>query len=285
MPFSHIRKQLRNFSNNRTMNNVFDIKRFGRYFKYDVKNAIAQSGLMLLVLSIAPVLLYLTVGLFSICMGEPWTSTGFIPRCFLAYFALLFFCLAVPSSIYGRLTDRKAGADWLMLPASRLEKFLSMMLLLLVIIPAVTVTLFCSFDALICVIDPSCGKNIIKVITESFFTLDDFFTLHYVVIAALSIMGGLLFYLLGALYFKKHKVAKTILTQICIQMALGFTVLPVITYITGTDLPERWLEQLNPEVHPHNLELLVNSVLHVTIDGTIILLATLVWFRLKTLKH
>ena len=110
------------------MNNIFDIKRFGRYLAYDIRQTIANSGISLLVVGTLPVLIYLLSGLASLIFNGHWEVDPETTQAFAIIAAVMVIMMAFPTKAYGSLTDRKGGAAWALIPASVPEKFVSMML-------------------------------------------------------------------------------------------------------------------------------------------------------------
>ena len=54
------------------MNKIFSLKRFGRYFTFDLKNAVNNFGLWLLIMCCLPVMLLIIKSLFLSCLAEEW---------------------------------------------------------------------------------------------------------------------------------------------------------------------------------------------------------------------
>ena len=111
------------------MNNIFDFKRFGNYFAYDLRRAGNNYGISLLVLGLMPVILFI-IHLLTMLLrgGNVYTMPG---ESKIIVLSIVLFVTAVSAGvkIYGSITDKRTGSDFLMLPASTTEKWLSMVLM------------------------------------------------------------------------------------------------------------------------------------------------------------
>lgn len=106
-------------------NDVFSISRFWRYLKSDFDSFISRYGITLLVISTMPVSCEVFKGVFSLMSRGKWEGLGVYPR--LGLFALfgIIMLINAPSRVYGHITERKEGSAFLLLPVSRLEKYIS----------------------------------------------------------------------------------------------------------------------------------------------------------------
>lgn len=288
-------------------NDIFNFRRFGRYFVSDIKTCYANFGLSLIVSCLsATLLVYALTVFFNLMTAHAWIGPASAIR--LAALIIMFFVIVInsPSKCYGNITDKQYGSFWLTLPASRLEKFVSMVLISAVIIPVVSLATFLGIDALTCWIDPTCGQSVassighvasqivsfdiseaisdeipaevtrfIEQLSSPWLYMDDFF-------------GMTLPFLLGALVFKKNKAAKTILALIVISAALSIIAAP-ITAAWGKDLIVRInMTEGTAEISElFNTWLFRNIALLDALSDTIvnIVLLTAIYFRIKTLKH
>ena len=285
--------------------NTFDFKRFGSYIASDARNCIANFGLSAILISCAGVITYLAVTLFNLIFNGEWMSSGQALRLFVFCMAMIVMVTSMPVKCYGRLTEKKAGSSWLMIPASRTEKFASMVILNCIAIPLIMATAYLLLDWIICTIDPSCGKSLIFGLRELWFIvmetsidsgdisvmLPDMEQFVHQIGNPLLYMDDtimlMLIFLLGAIVFKKAKTSKTILAFIIISTILGMLCLPLVrVFFEGftNNIHTMDATQLNElfKTWPfHHIALLD------TISDTIvnILLLTCIYHRIKTLKH
>ena len=216
----------------------------------------------------------------------------------------------MPVKCYGKLTEKQYGSFWLTLPASKLEKFISMIIITCIIAPLAGILLYIGADALICAIDPTCGRNLIQggihflqnwselghmtlnLVDETLTIEDAALTkqlleqLNSPMLYIDEIFGVTLPFLLGAIFFKSGKTVKTILALFVISSVSSAIMAPVV---------ESWSHELlaninndpNVILSMFNNGLFKNLVLLDTISDTVINTAMLVciWLRIKTLKH
>ncbi|MBR1928072.1 MAG: hypothetical protein IJ840_10070 [Bacteroidales bacterium] len=278
------------------MSNSFNISRFRKYLAFDLKSRWKDQRLFLITFAILPMIFHL-IYLFFAALGHDGIAALFsgipISRPPLGFRLAIFaaaaglFLMIFPSRTYGFLTEKAPGADWIELPASRLEKFVSMMLVCLVIIPAV---FFCGYlvsDVLVCLVDKHTGSSILG----AWLRFDnDGITNGGVKLGAKGLWflaSGVLqtvsVFLLGALLFKKGKIAKTILALFVISMALSALAAATASSI---DIPSI-LESLAKWTESHMdhfdfwFNFLANLYLIIIVGG----LGLWSWFKVKKLQH
>lgn len=291
---------------------IFDFRRFGKYFVSDLKTCSANYDLSLLTISLlTPLALYVITVVFNLILHMGWEGPSLAFRA--AVFGIAMFCMVVtmPVKCYGGLTDKQYGSFWLTLPASRLEKFLSMLIITCIVAPVAGMTLYLGLDALISVMDKTCGgslgfglrqllggmgdlngaiadlkmnlgsegiviedgtEKLFKQIASPWMYIDDMFCM-------------MLPFLLGAICFKKGKTVKTFLAMAVFSTALSIIVTPIV------------LAMINPYIAGIKAGMDVNEILNSglvrnlswidTLSDTALNVALLVgiWFRIKTLKH
>ena len=289
---------------------IFNFRRFGRYFASDIKTCWANFGLSLLTISlIVPVILYVVLTAFNLLLTSSWNGPDMGIRVFA--FCLAMFCIVVtmPVKCYGRITEKQYGSFWLTLPASRLEKFISMSLMTCIIVPLAGIVIYLGMDAVICALDHTCGNNLftggVELIRKmhdaqeiTFNLMDGQMTVEDAAIAQQvvsqistpwiymdEIFGITLPFLLGAVFFKKGKTAKTILALFAISTATSIIMTPFLTDWTMEIASANEAGQLMDSFF--NNGLFKNLVLLDTISDAAINIAMLtgIWFRIKTLKH
>lgn len=274
---------------------IFDFKRFGKYLLADFKSCISKYGTNMIILSFCGIAVWLVAKLFILLFTKSWTGgEDLLPglRTLLWFTVLFVTMLTVPSKCYGHLTDRSAGSKFLMLPASTLEKTASMIINSIVIFAGVLL-LFCCTDAIICFIDPNCGTNLfqrrgfVNVFTEAMKELEfDGFSINGFYFSFIaSFVEDLLIFLLGALIFKKNKVAKTLGVILLISTAFSMIMTPLSISLVGnvnmndTEMLAMLKDKLgwlfNNMIPISNV---LNSIVNVG-------LMVAIYFRVKTIKH
>lgn len=272
------------------MNEIFDIRRFGKYLASEIRMVTSRFGISMLVASFFPVVLYLFVAFGSLIWGNGWSGPGIWGRFAVFCFVAFLLCIMMPASCYGHITDKKAGSAYLMIPASVFEKTVSIVLIGCVLLPAVFVLLYLATDAIVCAFADSCGHSMVYYwfnLKESLATElvgDDSVPASFVAtltntwLYVESIISNVLIFVLGALYFKKNKAIKTIGVIFIIQTVFSFAMMPMMRSFVMDNYMDFenvfWDFMSNFSVWAH----VVNCV-------WIVLLAVWVYFRLKTIKH
>ena len=290
---------------------IFNFKRFGKYFVSDLKTCADNYGLSMLTTTILlPAVIYLLrVGIHALAYSS-WEGPEVGLRLFCFAFALMLIVTIMPVKCYGKLTDKQYGSFWLMVPASGLEKFLSMFIMTCLIAPLTGTALFIGMDTLMCAIDPTCGKSIIAGAKDLLNILAEMGNLKMnvgfesipledpEVIGRMldnitspwlwvdEIFGITLPFLLGAIYFKNNKIAKTCLALVGLSMALSMISAP-LTAGVASDIITNSIENPDAALNALSDKYLKNMVLIDVISDTVfnIALITGIWFRIKTLKH
>lgn len=288
------------------MKDIFDFKRFGKYFVSDFKGCVANYGLSLITISMLLYLIcYVVTVSFGLIMNQGWEGLGLGTRATLFVIAMITLVITMPVKCYGKITEKQSGSFFLTLPVSRLEKFVSMLLMTVIIAPVTCIVLFLGLDTLICNIDKTCGSPLlteisnlssliinlpkeiayesaigeipaevakfIKQMTNPWLYVDD-------------IIGINLVFLLGAVWFKTGKTVKTF---------MAWTIFAIITSIVFTPLIEPWSKELLNATTAGDFEAIFqlsifrHAALIDTLNDTIVNIAlfTAIWFRIKTLKH
>ena len=267
------------------MNNVFDFSRFGQYFLYDMRRAKNNYLVSLLVMGLMPIAIFIIFQFFSLITGNGVTELPDEVKICAVCIAIFAVMLGAGAKIYGSITEKRAGSDFLMLPASTLEKWLSMVLIVCIVLPIVLFVLLFVSDGIMGLLFPnSYGDRIF----ESDFTNglikgisgEEGFYFNLPACLFLNWCESLLIFTLGAVCFKKAKVAKTLLCM----MAFSMIISPLMVLIFGrTNIDTDWLmERFNDADSIINTINWALSILYTLVIGG--LLAGL-YFRLRTLKH
>lgn len=273
------------------MKEVFDIRRFGRYMVYDLKNVRSTYGLTFLILSLMPVVLCLLHLIFTLIGRNSWTAPSFGARAGILIVTTIALIMSFPANCYGFVTDKKAGTSWLLLPASSFEKFLSMFLICVVLLPAAYLLLYLGSDWLLSVIDRTAGDPLVKsvfggngLISFNFDqeasaepVLGPFYAVYANYALAISV------FLLGAVFFKKFKVVKTILAQIAFLMLFSIALSFVITTVGGDAFRDFIMSITGSD--PDTIVRRMKIYLYVAWWGAVALVSAGTFFKIKTLQH
>lgn len=286
--------------------NTFNFNRFGKFLASDLRHCLANYGLSMLLMSMMGLIIYIGTVTMGLVFNGAWDGPGVGFR--LTVFIITMFVLmtSMPVKCYGGLTDKKTGSAWLMLPVSRLEKYLSMIINTVFIIPLATGAVYVLVDSLLCGLDPTCGAGIVtetkaflvNMVSESFATEADMISMPSLGSFAHQVSNPLLYiddiimislvFLLGAVCFKSGKTVKTFFAIFAYSIAFSFISVPVIShYIGGIMENINMLDQTAFIEDMFNSWIFRHAALVDTINDTVVNLALMagIWFRIKTLKH
>lgn len=292
-------------------NDIFNFSRFGKYFASDIRTCRSNFGLSLLTISLLfPVATYFITTVFNFVINSVWDGPDMGLRVFVFVVAMLCMIITMPVKCYGRITEKQYGSSWLMLPASRLEKFVSMFLLTCIIVPVAGIVLYLGMDALICALDHTCGKNLIaggmelirgmgdlQSLTMNFVdenvTIEDAAAVQEILKQVSSpwlyvdeIFAMTLPFLLGAVFFKSGKTVKTFLALFAISTAISIAATPLMTnwamniFNNMNDDPMAVMELFRNGFFKH---LVLIDIISDTVSNLALMAG--IWFRIKTLKH
>ena len=223
-------------------------------------------------------------GLMKLFSGMSIDGPSIWVRFGMAAVMITIFVMLFPSRAYGEITNKAKGSEWLMLPASRLEKFTSMMLISLIVIPLVYVVVYFLSDAFVCLLDKSCGDSLMSFrINKEIGSSDFAIPANGFWILASSIVENAIVFLLGGLIFKKWKVVGTVLVLFALQMVFSGL---LSVFITNADL-DWWGNWLNDWTirHADNLDLWLNAFINLWLLLILAICGTWSWFRIKRLQH
>lgn len=269
------------------MNNVFDINRFGKYFLYDLRNAKNYYWISMLICGFFPIIVFAIVELVSILIAGVWVNAGVPVLIASVMMVFIIVPLTFPVKAYGKLTDKKAGSNWLLLPASSFEKWLSMMIIICVIVPVVLCALAIFSGWILSVVFPNlCEYTLIGLLKTGSAELaketDGMISVNIPAILYLSWVENILCFTLGAIIFKKAKVGKTFLALIVLGSIFSW----ITAVIFGISAFGGNVIITDPGVE--DVVSMLKNV-NVTIFGSAIFYflfgAGGIFYRIKTMKH
>ena len=191
------------------MNKTFDLKRFGQVLAKDWKDYFRSFGISLIVWCCIPVLFWIATLVLDFEM-ENTARAAIIAS--LVFSVLMF----VPSKVYGKANLSREGVGFAMLPATSLEKFLSMVLYCSVLTPLIVGLGSWAIDSLLYLLPFGGFTYFFVVLPKSELGL-------LAISIACSIMLISSIFLFGNMVFKKRKAGKTV--------AWGMLIIFVITMI------------------------------------------------------
>ena len=144
---------------------TFNGARFGAYFKYDFHQMWRNHVKASIGIGLSGLILYAVAIFLHLVFQGTWQAPSLGAR--LIVFTLAFTALELyQTRTYGYLTDRRKGSAWLLLPASGFEKWLSMIIMTLIVIPFFFLVASLGIDGLLSVADPTYGQPIISSFSQ-----------------------------------------------------------------------------------------------------------------------
>ncbi len=265
------------------MSNVFDFKRFGKYFGYSLRNAWSNFSLTLLLCALTPALVFVFYEIVCLTFDGQFRASSTWLRDFAAALGFLLVVLIAPAKLFGCITDKRAGTSFLMLPASTFEKWLGIMLICALVLPLCLGVLMLAGDTLMELVFGSSYAvgYLFPLFRDSFsIDIDGDLTLNAFGIGYVGWITGILSYTLGAVVFNKAKVGKTLLCLMLLSIIFGILV------ISGScGFVCRAAEHAEFEGDPLAVVSRINRVCNLICIMYAGIVAGAVYLRLKTIKH
>ena len=266
------------------MSNILDIKRFWNFLLYDLRRARNNYALSMLLLGLTPVILYMIIQFFSLIFGNGVAEIPDSLKIMVMAVSCVIIILGFGSKVYGQLTEKRAGSDYLMIPASTTEKWISLFLVTCVAAPVVLGVLLLASDGLMSLLFPNSYGTRVLDMTKINEVLDmakeEGIYINAGGLTVIDWMMNILTFTLGAICFKKAKVAKTLL---CV-FALGMVLSTLLAILLGSgNLDASWF--MDRFSTPAQAATAINWYLNITCFGTLALLLGGIFYRLRTIQH
>ena len=175
--------------------------------------------------------------MFSLIGNYDYSYAGIGARDTFWSISVVIFCVWLPATCFGYVTDKRAGGNFMLVPASTFEKTASMIINTAVIIPAAFIAIYMTSDFLCTIASGEEMRESLAVhIGEGIFfgiAMKEM-TGHML----LSVHAGMLFFLLGAVFFRKGKISKSILVLFGLGIILLFAVFFVLKNMANMSVEE-----------------------------------------------
>ena len=264
------------------MNDIFDFGRFGKLFVYECRNYLPRYIKGLVVFAgflVAAWMLSMSIG------GVMSDRSGYIGV--LYNFAIFL----SPYFIYKDMNNRKKGYSYAMIPASTLEKLLSMTLVSIVVVPvAVYVSLTLADAVLYALSSIGIGEFLQFYFYNPFESSFEFVFDEYdapVGSIAMASVSSITVAMMFNSIFRKNKIIKTVL----FNMALGFlSTFVMIIFVQCTD-QEFWMELARSferffNAHtPDEIMALYNCLTTLYYMAIIAVTLVITYFRIKKVNY
>lgn len=266
---------------------VFNGQRFWSYFKYDIVQMWRNHVKAAVGIGLAGLIFYFLCIFFGLILGDGWDGPNIATR-FIVFFIAFTILELYQTRTYGYLTDRRKGSAWLMVPASTFEKWLSMILMTLIVIPVVFLFVFFGVDTILSLADPTVGQSmlasiaggmtdVIDKILEINGEYDTTWSLWaFATPLFLGFCCNFLFFLLCGLIFKKNKILG------------GFVIILILSILLSLVSSTMYYKETIEYEDFAQAEAAIRSMVHVFNWAIAFITAGLaggVFWRLKTLKH
>lgn len=231
------------------MNNTFDWNRFGKVLKKDLHNLWPMFGTTMIILAALPFTIWLLALVINheFTIGPDWRVIMIMMVSGLA-------ALMLPSRLYRTMNLRNEGIYYAMLPASKLEKFISMLLFTFIVAPVAVYLGSMLIDIILTLLPAGpyrqwlwqgiLGFPVINVvnINDSTMALNPGY--HNGWVAAAMWTGFLIspaIFLYAATLFRKHKVLYTILVLYLLDFVGSIILIPILVALSQTPDFTEWL--------------------------------------------
>lgn len=274
------------------MNNTFAFNRFKNLLLKDGKMYIRNFGTSLIVWCCLNAIFWIFNLLFG-TTSDPLFRFGML--CIWTALAMMM----VPSKVYGNANLSREGVGFAMLPASSLEKFISMFIYCAIVTPVVVFFGGYLVDALLSVFPFGGFEKPIHLYTlnelvrlandtegviqagDTSVSFTDVFPIGVIRTSIyVSIVQWAAIFMLGNMLFKKHKAGKTFVCYMGISYV--FSTIFGLVFLTSGRL-EQWLESLENLSEAEMIQLAHNGTIWAMIIG-IIILGLLLYFTYRKIK-
>ena len=272
------------------MNEIFDFKRFWTYFKYDLKQMWRNHSKAAILIGGASAIFYVIWLLCSLVFAQRCTTPPIAARVVVLIIAFAILELYQVRT-YGYLTEKKAGSAWLMVPASKAEKYVSMLLVTLIVIPLLFFAVYFLIDGFLALVDPTYGQALITGASSAYTGLiDGMATLNGaspITVSSSGLFGytlvgffcNFLYFLLCGICFKKNKLVTAI--------AILFGISLLFSILSGLFVPH-FVNGISDSLDETQIAEWTARMMNISVVVTCLLtigLAWGVWRRIKTIQH
>jgi len=206
------------------MNQHFNINRFGKLFKKEFSERISNILTISAIFSIILIIWWFIAFLIHMT-GNPITS-GPQSRAVYLLIVIILMVIVSPLILYYRCNHRKKGIDYITLPASFNEKFLSMLIHTLILFPVMIGFSVLATDLIISALNPAVFNGSIIFSNDVLGTQNMPDGVHISVAGktTLSIITGYFLFLFCNALYKRNKTLKSIISILIFYSVLGLII-------------------------------------------------------------
>ena len=272
-------------------NETFTFQRFWNYFKYDLTQLWRHNGLAVVMLGFISLIAYLIWVLFALIFTGTWSAPGIEARIVVFVIGWIILVLRMTRT-YGYLTEKRAGSAWLMVPASALEKCISMLIITMILMPLAYFISYLLIDGALALVDPTVGTALLASGGELLTQINKGLTaaaqegveFNLSLMAFPLILQGMyniLYFLFCGITFKKWKLVGAF----AILMGIGM----VSSLLFSTLALHGWSERLElMGDDPVFLQQFINGAMNYGTAFNVVVFIALalgIYYRIKTIKH
>ncbi|MBR1549122.1 MAG: hypothetical protein IJ634_00605 [Bacteroidales bacterium] len=271
------------------MNNTFDWNRFCKVVNKDFRNLWPMFGTTMIVLASLPFAIWL---LFTVIGGSGMTVAPEVRVGMLMFFASLA-GIMLPSRLYRTMNLRNEGIYFAMLPASKLEKFLSIMLFSFIVAPVCVYLGSLVLDIILRLMpagpyhdwiwNSTLGFPLLTVVPMDEDFLPGFHSWILTAVTWTSMFNSTALFLFAATLFKKHKVLYTFLILYAIEFVLTIIAIPIFVALAQSPDFMEWLYDTFRDRFS-SPEKMMNTIMAVTMVFNIIVTVLFTWLSWRRLK-
>ena len=286
------------------MNNTFNINRFGKILKHDGLNFFPNFILALAILWAIPVVIYLFTALMP--TNETTHIYDAMSRINVIDALLKIAIIIAPAMLYRYCNDSRKGIGYAMLPASTLEKFLSMVIYCVIVTPIIYTAGALAIDSILALFNGPYEGFAASLYFDKFAQIDKSIVDHDVAgvlddtwpifienlsptfLTILSLLGILTLssiFMFGNMIFKKRKTGKMIGILILLSIIL---MIIFINYVVNNEAIAEYFKQIDEDNITEFIERMIFIWINVTLYIEIVVSALMlfgVYRKIKTQKY
>lgn len=268
------------------MNNTFDWNRFCKVVNKDFRNLWPTFGPTMIVLASLP----FAVWLLALVINSNFVIAPSM-RVLMIMMVSSLAAVMLPSRLYRTMNLRNEGIYYAMLPASKLEKFLSMLLFTFIVAPVVTYLGSMVLDIILRLMPTGayhqwlwqgdCGFPLFTTIPMDDETMPGFHSWLLTAATYSGLLSSPAIFLFAATLFKKHKVLYTFLILYLLEFVLSVIAIPVgVALFKSPD----FLEWLYSTFHLWTPERIMNWVMGIVAIFNLVVFVVFTWMTWRRLK-
>ena len=270
------------------MNPKFSWNRFCKVVAKDGRSLWSNYGLTMLIISMLPFAFWLFKFVLSVMTHNISETDPDLRRSFYFFALPLLVAIMAPSRMYRTCNLPKEGVYFAMLPASKLEKYLSMMLYCVIVCPLLSFLAILLMDTLLSVLPFGSYMQGWWVDNATVSMGDDvpgYIVWGVGILIFLLYFKKVMLFMFTSTIFKRHKVIKTVLWLMAIYFVLSLIMMPLLVVIGNS-----YSESIETFFGSYRVdyELLGGYVLWSAVAVQFVVSAVLVWWtghRLKKMRY